>query len=112
MVQFALVLKKGDWVVFTKVNHLGPEGEEGCYKQLSRAVFVSADGEEIRLETPLSVGPLHYLVAPTDKLDKVQIFDEPRRRHNVDMYAQTVVNDINNPANMRSASSYFKRIHP
>ena len=78
---------------------------------MSRVFFVSADGEEIRLETPLSVGPLHYLVEPTDKLENVQIFDEPRRLRYVDTYAQTIVNDINNPANMRSASSYFKRIH-
>ena len=49
----------GDWVLFTKLDHLGPKGEEGHYKQLSRVFYVSADGEKIVLETPLSVRPLH-----------------------------------------------------
>ena len=55
--------------------------------------------------------PLHYLVTPTDELEKVQLFDEPRRRGEAAKYAKTIVDDINKSGNMWFASSYFKRIH-
>ena len=76
-------LKKGDWVVHKKGGwyHAG-DGE--FFTQLGRVVSswsLDANGKDrIVIETALSVEPLHYLVTPTDELEKVQLFDEPRRR--------------------------------
>lgn len=50
-------------------------------------------------------------MTPTDELEKVQLFDEPRRRGEAAKYAKTIVDDINKSGNMWFASSYFKRIH-
>ena len=57
--------------------------------------------------------PLHYLVTPTNELEKVQLFDEPRRRGEAAKYAKTIVDDINKSANMVRlvCHTIFKRIH-
>lgn len=68
-----------------------------------RRLFTSLDAngkDRIVIETALSVEPLHYLVTPTDELEKVQLFDEPRRRGEAAKYAKTIVDDINKSANM------------
>jgi len=104
-------LKKGDWVMHKKGGwyHAG-DGE--FFTQLGRVVSswsLDANGKDrIVIETALSVEPLHYLVTPTDELEKVQLFDEPRRRGEAATYAKTFVDDINKSANMWFAASYFK----
>ena len=107
-------LQTNDWVVHKKGGwyHDG-DGDDGeFFTQLGRVVSscsLDANGKDcIIIETALSVEPLHYLVTPTDELEKVQLFDEPRRRGEAAKYAKTFVDDINKSTNMWFAASYFK----
>eukprot|EP00964_Phaeocystis_antarctica_P026526 scaffold14948_cov60-Phaeocystis_antarctica.AAC.7 len=111
MAQCESFLKKGDWAVLNKGGWSHADDEKS-FTQLGRVVSSSLDanGKDriIRIETALSVEPLHYLVLPTDELKKVQLFDEPRRRGEAAKYAKPFVDDINKLVNMWFATSYFK----
>ena len=114
MAQCGSFLKKGDWAVH-KTGGWSHADDEKYFTQLGRVVSSSLDanGKDriTRIETALSVEPLHYLVLPTDELEKVQLFDEPRRRGEAPKYAKPFVDDINKSANMWFAASYFYKLH-
>ena len=55
--------------------------------------------------------PLHYLVTRIDELEKVQLFDEPRRCGEAAKYANGRQSWTTSTSRPTCASSYFKRIH-
>ena len=114
MAQCESFLKKGDWAVH-KTGGWSHADDEKSFTQLGRVVSSSLDanGKDriTRIEAVLSVEPLHYLVLPTDELEKVQLFDEPRRRGEAAKYAKPFVDDINKSVNMWFAASYFYKLH-
>ena len=101
--------KRNDWVVLTVKREF--DGREVSFKQLG-CVFRSSSMDGIRVATPLSVQESgHYLVTPRDELDKVELFDEPRRAGNTATYAQGLKKDILEPDNMDKAIAYFFLAH-